>query len=391
DSSYSWLMAATAFSIQFVVFGTIAIFGVYMAEYNRLDIFHTTKSMLGLVGGLCAAIYSLFALPSGFILAKFGHRFSLIVGGTLFGIALVLVSLSTELWQLFASQSVLMGVGVSLCFIPTVSLTPQWFDTYRGLAMGIISAGTGIGGLTLAPLIQRIINTWGLKWALRVNGIIGAIIVIGLSFVIRPRQQFQPPKRIFEFDLIKDPSFLAFWGMGFVLCFGYWTPLHVLPVYCEHYGIDRITAATLVGLISGSSAFGRIILGRISDKLGSINTLIISNLCVSASILFIWNFAITVPHLTVFAVTFGFFSGGFFSLASLIAPQLFGLDKLAKVNGLFYTSSTLGYTFGTFISLTIIQHFTDGSYVNYFPAQAYAATCYFLSCSFLIWMKFKSG
>jgi MFS family permease len=36
-----------------------------------------------------------------------------------------------------------------------VAVIPQWFTTKRGAAMGISSAGTGIGGLALSPMVRQ--------------------------------------------------------------------------------------------------------------------------------------------------------------------------------------------------------------------------------------------
>jgi nitrate/nitrite transporter NarK len=36
-----------------------------------------------------------------------------------------------------------------------VAVIPQWFTTKRGAAMGFSSAGTGIGGLALSPMVKN--------------------------------------------------------------------------------------------------------------------------------------------------------------------------------------------------------------------------------------------
>lgn len=43
-------------------------------------------------------------------------------------------------------QGVLFGIGEGLLFMPVILLLPEWFSQRRGLAAGIIFAGSGIGG-----------------------------------------------------------------------------------------------------------------------------------------------------------------------------------------------------------------------------------------------------
>ena len=44
---------------------------------------------------------------------------------------------------------------LALLYFPPVSTAPEYFDTHRGAAMGMILAGAGIGGLTLAQVLRK--------------------------------------------------------------------------------------------------------------------------------------------------------------------------------------------------------------------------------------------
>jgi len=67
------------------------------------------------------------------------------------------MSFPYQLWHLFISQAILVGIGSSMLYYPVTSLTPVFFDRHRGLAMGIAMAGSGAGGLVLAPVTQSIV------------------------------------------------------------------------------------------------------------------------------------------------------------------------------------------------------------------------------------------
>ncbi|KXN65066.1 MFS general substrate transporter [Conidiobolus coronatus NRRL 28638] len=330
DSKFSWFMVLIGLMVNFVVFGTISSFGIYLAEYSKSHFKDEPKSVLSLIGSLGPAIYAVFAVPSGIIVSKFGHRLNIFTGALLMGIGLIIASFAQQVWTLFIGQAVFLGVAVSLCFVPAVSIVPQWLDKYKGLGVGICAAGSGVGGLVLAPVLQAIIDSIGWRWALRINGIINAAILSICGLSLKARVPFKPPKNIIDIDILKNPKFIAMWGMGASSCFAYLVPLFIMPLYCKYYNIPASTASLIVGLMNGATAVGRIATGKLSDKIGNINTLIISNFICSLTFVVIWYFATATWSLIIFAIIFGIFSGAFFSNSALLAPQLFGFEKLAQ-------------------------------------------------------------
>jgi MFS family permease len=382
-------MVFVGLMIHFVIFGTVGSFGIYLAEYSKSHFKDEPKSVLSLIGSLGPAIYAVFAVPSGIIVSKFGHRLNIFTGAFLIGAGLIIASFAQQVWTLFIGQAVLLGVAVSLCFVPTVSIVPQWLDKYRGLGIGICAAGSGVGGLVLAPVIQAIIDSIGWRWALRINGIIGAVILSICGLFLKARVPFKPPKNIIDVEILKNPKFIAMWSMGATSCFAYWVPFFIMPLYCKYYNISGSTASLIVGLMNGAAAIGRIATGKLSDKIGNINTLIISNIICSLTFVVIWYFATATWSLIVFAVIFGIFSGAFFTNSALLAPQLFGLEKLAQVNGLYYTCCAPGYLAGTVTATAIVNAYTVGEYTNYLPCMFFLFGCYMASVACLILLRIQ--
>ena len=87
-------------------------------------------------------------------------------------------------------------MGVSLAgWVPAVVLIQAWFPDRFATAMGIASAGIGVGILGFNPLVQFLIETWGWQWAVRVEAIlaIGWLIPAGL-WLIRDPPGFSVPR-----------------------------------------------------------------------------------------------------------------------------------------------------------------------------------------------------
>jgi len=79
----------------------------------------------------------------------------LLVGNFLVVLGIMMLSLSTQYWQVFLSQGVCMGLGAGLLYIPSLAMVGVWFSKKRALAMGIVMSGIAVGMSSSAlPLLQ---------------------------------------------------------------------------------------------------------------------------------------------------------------------------------------------------------------------------------------------
>ncbi|KAG0041981.1 hypothetical protein BGZ90_009565, partial [Linnemannia elongata] len=167
----------------------------------------------------------------------------------------------------------LFGVGGGLVFFSSISVTAQYFEKRRGLANGIAVAGSGIGGLSLAPLTRYLIA------------------------------QVVKKGPIFDMSIIRVPGFMYLMATAFVVTFGYMVPVFLIPTYSNvELGQTPATSANLISIFSGINAASRIILGVAADKLGRTNTLFTCCFLAGASCLAIWSVASNIQILTGFMV-----------------------------------------------------------------------------------------
>lgn len=145
--------------INFAACGLLFGFGVYQAHYEQLALLDgnpfsgSSPADIDLIGTLSIALMMIGA-PFAVAWAKnYNPRAVVFVGGILFGIACVAASYGKTLWHFQLSQGLLLGIGACFSFIPSVTVAPAWFGQHRGLAMGVVSASTGVGGLVWAPAI----------------------------------------------------------------------------------------------------------------------------------------------------------------------------------------------------------------------------------------------
>jgi len=111
-------------------------------------------SLRGLEAGLLVPLV-------GFLVDRWGTRKLVFIGSVLVTSGLLLLSRISSL-EMFYVSFVLVSIGMSACvgtvFLPTVA---NWFKKKVGLAIGITSAGVGLGGF-MVPIITILIDT--LHW-----------------------------------------------------------------------------------------------------------------------------------------------------------------------------------------------------------------------------------
>ena len=102
------------------------------------------------------------------------------------------MTLLDQMWYLFLTQAILVGMGSSMLYYPVISLTPVFFNRHRGFAMGIAMAGSGAGGLVLSPVTQALLSRYGTAVTLRILGVWNLVVCVPIAFVVRNHPAFRP-------------------------------------------------------------------------------------------------------------------------------------------------------------------------------------------------------
>ena len=104
-----------------------------------------------------------------YILHRWHHtrRFSSAIGLIISTVALVTASFADTVWELILTQGLLYGIGGSLLYNPMIFYLDGWFDRRKGLAFGILWAGTGISGTVMPLIIDWVLQNYGLIITLR--------------------------------------------------------------------------------------------------------------------------------------------------------------------------------------------------------------------------------
>ncbi|KAI8053174.1 major facilitator superfamily domain-containing protein [Gilbertella persicaria] len=356
DGGYGWFVVLGTFMTQFTSFGTSACWGI-LQDYLDVNMFQnkTTNSQfkLSFVGTLLEVCTTLCGPLAQIISSQFGTKTVLIIGTILATLGLELASLGTELWHFYLTVGVMFGCGASLLFVTGMGTTPLWFNKRRGIATGIASGGTGIGGVILPFVITPLNESLGIAWTFRIMGFICLVCdVIACVFVkdkvsVKKQAGERSLKHIFDFSILKDINFLL-WTCGSVISImGYFIPFFFLPAYATYLGLSASQSSALIAVMSACSFIGRILVGYIGDRIGRLNANIIFTFCCSLTNFLIWTFAYSYGSLMAYSALFGLFCASYFAMmttitAAILSPEQYrtGVSTLLLSN----TVSVLGIT-----------------------------------------------
>jgi len=245
------------------------------------------------------------------------------------------------------------------------------------MAVGITAAGFGLGAMISPLLTQILISSYGWRQALLILGIIAWAITIPLAQLIKrnPEQVGLRPYGEIGVDIDEEPEdsnpgltfrqtlkISPFWIFGTMQALWFFClqtiVVHITPHVID-IGIPEITAASILSFIAGSSVFGRLSIGFISDKLGA--RLAITLCLVLATLALLWLlFASKAWAFYIFAICFGLAYGGFIPLLTVIPSELFGVRSLGVILGALILYNHIGSSFGAPVSGYIFD--TTGSY-----------------------------
>ncbi|KAF2671821.1 MFS general substrate transporter, partial [Microthyrium microscopicum] len=225
----------------------------------------------------------------------------------------------------------------------------QYFSRKRGLATGVVFAGGGLGGAVISLSLDKLINSFGPAWAYRFLGIATLVTGLPAAWLVKDRTPIQASKLI-EWRLFKNPTFVLIFAAGVVGTFPLFVPPFFLPLYSKAIGLSSSTGAALLAGFNFSSALGRIISGFLCDRLGPLNTLIISFLMTAISMLALWPASTTLAPLAAFVVINGAGNGGFFSCMPTVVGNTFGSARVSVAMGMIVTGWAGGYLMVSVIS-----------------------------------------
>jgi MFS family permease len=389
---YGWVIVGASMLILAMHAGTMYGFGVFFKP--MANEFGWARGATAGVYATFSVVHGIFVLPMGLLADKYGPSKLMAFCGAIVGLGLVLSSQVNALWQMYVTFGVIVGIGLGGPFAIAVSTTARWFVKRRGLALGLVSSGVGLGTLALVPLLDRLITSYSWSTAYLVLGTASGVVMIAGAMCLRkdpqsmglepygsepsqhgsatrPPDASGPVAQERSISLLEAVRTRTLWLMvGSYTFFNFCLQMVMVHLvnYATDIGITPLVAATFISVIGVGSVTGRVAMGAISDRLGSHNALLICCL-ILASTLILLIFARSPWTFYLFAVTFGFAYGGEVPQMAALVGRFFGLRAVAALVGAIALGATTGGALGSYLAGYIFD-VTDSYRLAFFIAAS---------------------
>jgi len=286
---------------------------VILSFYLTHDAFPGTRALVyALVSGLSISCALLIAPFIGYFTSTLPLRFFIILGVILETASMIGASFTTHSWQLFLSQGICFGFGMGSLFMSTVGIPNQWFKRRRGIANGIVAAGSGTGGMIYSLATNAMIQRFGFRWAFRTLGVISFTVNLIFGLLVRERK---PPASSSSKNkkaggslppgLLRSPHYLFFVAWALFSLLGYIALLFSLASYARSIGLDADTGGLASALLNLGQALGRPLVGALSDRFGRMRVATLaSGFCGMLCMVF-WPFTTGKASLFAFSILAG--------------------------------------------------------------------------------------
>jgi MFS family permease len=326
DPPYAWvIVAATAVMIG-MAFGAIVNISVFLtplaAEFGwpRADI-SAAYSVAGITTGL-----------GGIVMGHFSDRLPIrrvvLVGSIVPGVAFFLLAGLSTPAELYAFHALMGLFGFGAIMAPLTNVTTFWFARNRGLAVGLTSAGGALGQGLMPFLARHLILEQGWREAYQTMGLIYLAVLIPLALLIRdpPRTAAAAaggggPEEPASPYAISRQGLVALVCLAVVFCCACMaTPIVHVVALGSDVGLGPREAAGLLTVMMICGVAGRIVTGRVADRIGNLRAYVIVSLAQTALALW-FPYVHTLAGLYALAALFGLGYAGVMTALLLCARE----------------------------------------------------------------------
>lgn len=325
-----------------------------------------TASQIAFTLTLYQFFMACFGVASGYIMDKFGAKKLMYFGGLIFGLGWFLTAFVHNLFFLYVTVGLMAGAGNGIMYNPALLTALKWFPEKRGTISGFLLGAASLGPLVLAKAGAYLCDQYGMNGFVPI-GIAYFIICWAVGWLMdTPKAPINEQQTIHETNV--DTNYTP---QAMLKSWQFWLLLILFSIACTagimligslsmiaqvQLSMTPIVAANMVVVNTLSNFGGRLITGRLTDKLGQTKTLALILVLTIIGLAGL-RFSTGVVTFTIFLILLGASFGGVLVVYPTLTGNVFGQTHAGTNYGLMF----FGYAIGALVGPQIAALFTNQS------------------------------
>ncbi len=348
----TWTVVFAAFTGQMFGVGTLIIYSFGLFTEPLAEEFGWSYVDIALALTVFNYSVVLGAFVVGRLIDRIGARSVILPSTVLFACVLgSLYFLTASLLHLYLIFFLAAVLGCGTLPIGHARIIVDWFDKRRGLALGLVLSGVGIGAAVLPPLIQYLLDTMGWRIAYLVLG----ALVLFVSFPIgalflreadntRTVCGANPAQDSHGATPLDTLRHLPIWILGL---FSFTAGLvligalaHFVPML-RHAGVSGQQAAGYASIIGMSVVLGRVSIGWLVDRFFAPRVIFVFFLAPCIAFILLQSPDSQLPY-ALSAIGIGLALGAEVDVLAYLVSRYFGTQHFGVLYGGLFSVFTIG-------------------------------------------------
>ncbi len=377
-NNYRWIILAVCFfTITFtngLTLGGLVVFDRELLDYlSEVTGEEVLRQELKLKDAITLWSTAVFAFIAGIIIDRVGVRALMISGMFLLSATFYYYAQSDSLTDMYIIH-IFQGMVLSMSgMVINVVLISKWFNDNRGLAIGVLLAGTSVGNgifpqintylLTISDGDWRQVMIWLALIPLAYIPILFAFIKekpedVAVREDNQANNDFKASSIEGGFTLQQTLRSANFWFLSVMAFCTFYSILAMIGhvfLMLDGEGYSPQISATGVSIIFIGGFIGKVISGKLAEMIGrkivlvgGVAMMLLGSLLIVSSI-FYKNPLLIWIGLTLYGTGWG----GLYTLIQLLVADLFGLIAIGKIMGVINIIDTIGGGLGPIITAVI--------------------------------------
>ena len=363
---YAWVVAAVTLVVLIVTAGIRATPGVLMVPLEME--FGWRRTVISFAVAINIALFGLIGPFAASVIDRFGLRRVVLSAIALLAVTVALTTRMQTEWQLVLLWGVLVGTGTGVTSLVLAAIVAtRWFETRRGVVVGLLSAANATGQLIFLPRLASMTESYGWRSAAMVMSAAAGVIFLVVLVFMRDRPQDVGLHRYGETTAtVPGPPALAplpalrlasrsraFWLLAgtFFVCGASTNGLigtHLIAA-CHDHGISQIHSAQLLAVMGIFDIVGTTASGWLTDRYSSRHLLFGYYTLRGVSLLFLpYTLAAGADNLAVFAVFYGLDWIATVPPTVRLTTEAFGRENTGVIYGWIGASHQIGASIAAF-------------------------------------------